>query len=110
MPFWYHQNNSSFGLDNHLASVLRVVVVLSYAVASRDASVLEGVLVGQHHTGLAKALGFATAVTYSAVVAESVHLARVRVCSMGGWREEQPERVAGHLEEHLFGTLAGSQR
>jgi hypothetical protein len=65
--------------------------------------------VGQHHTGLAKALGFATAVTYSAVVAESVHLARVRVCSVGGWREERHERVADHLEEHLFGTLAESQ-
>jgi hypothetical protein len=78
-------SNSSFALDNHLpshlASVLKAAVALTNAVASRDASVLEAVSVGQCCTDQAKALGFVVvAVRHSTVVADPVHFAKVRVC------------------------------
>lgn len=55
-------------------------MALSNAVASKDASVLEAVLVEQRRMGQAKALNFVMVVGYSMVVAEPVHFAKVQVC------------------------------
>jgi hypothetical protein len=78
------RSNSSFALDNHLpshlASVLKAAEALTNAVASRDASVLEAVS-GQRCTDQAKTLGpVVVVVRHSMVVADPVHLVKVRVC------------------------------
>jgi len=78
-------SNSSFALDihlpSHLASVLKAVAALTNAVASRDASVLEAVSVGQRCTDQAETLGFVVVVVkHSMVVADPVHFVKVRVC------------------------------
>jgi hypothetical protein len=78
-------SNSSFALNNHLpshpASVPKAAVALTDAVASRGASVLEAVSVGQRCTDQAEALGFVVVVVrQSMVVADPVHFVKVRVC------------------------------
>jgi hypothetical protein len=78
-------NNSSFAQDNqlpsHLASVLKAAAALTNAVASRGASVLGAVSVGQRCTDQAKVLGFVVVVVrHSMVVADPVHSVKVRVC------------------------------
>lgn len=78
-------SNSSFALDNHLpshlASALKAAAALTSAVASRDASVLEAVSVGQRCTDQAKARGFVVVVVrHSTAVADPVHFVKVRVC------------------------------
>ena len=106
-------SNSSFALGNHLPShlalVLKAAAALTNAVASRGASVLEAVSVGQGCTDQAKALGFVVVVVRrSTVVADPVHFVKVRVCWTTGLQADWPELVMDCLEEGLFEALEGS--
>jgi hypothetical protein len=78
-------SNSSFApynhLPSHLALVLKAAAALTNAVASRDASVLEAVSVGQRCTDQATTLGFVVVVVrHSMVVAAPERFVKVRVC------------------------------
>ena len=78
-------SNSPFAPDNHppshLASALKAAAALTNAVASRGASVLEAVSVGQRCTDQAETLGFVVVVVkHLMVVADPVHFVKVRVC------------------------------
>ena len=84
-------------------------MALSNAVASKDASVLEGVLVEQRRTAQIKALCFGMVVGYW-MVAEPVHSVKVRVYLMKGLRADLPELVVDCLEGDLSEELEGSRR
>jgi hypothetical protein len=87
-----------------------VVVALPNAVASKDAAVLQAALEGQHRMGWVEVLCFAVVEEYSMVLAETVRLAKVRVCWVGGWQEDwQAVEHLERLEEGSFERVEETQ-
>jgi hypothetical protein len=86
-------------------------VALTNAVALRDASGLEAEAVkkGLRRTRLTRVLGFEAAVRHSMVVAGPVHFAKVRVCWMGDWLGDWPERAVVLLGGDWAETSGRSQ-
>jgi len=75
-----------------------------------DASALVAVLAGQRHTVQAMVSYSAVVVDYPTVVVESVRFVTVRVCWMGGWREDCLEQMVDHFEGDLFEIVVESQQ
>ena len=86
-------------------------MALTNAVALRDASGLEveAVMKGWRRTDPTKVLGFEGAVRHSTFVAGPVHSAKVRVCWMGDWLGDWPERAVIRLGGDWAETSGGNQ-
>lgn len=86
-------------------------MALTNAVALRDASGLEveAVMKGRRRTDPTKVLGFEAAVRHSMFVVGPVHSAKVRVCWMGDWLGDLPERAVIRLGGDWAETLGESQ-